>query len=719
MNSKWITRIKDKLKPKEQIPLNPLFRTLTVGNQNIVIRPEAPKPTETMSKQDATFYNKMYLLPHGKFQIMEDFKHYVYIDPIIDGRYFFFENEIDRRAMEMHDGAYNAYIKKVSKSLTKDRIQIVNPSTNDKEDPKPSRNREKWWSKNKMNQMLRKAFRRIRRDGYVVYYPIDKSKWADYNVRGAYYLFSDKELTETEWDEYGHPITWDVQLMLKNGAAALLNTDSKFKRTEFFERTIHIDEVVYYDPNDNQDYIPEPEGSEFWDNLVDYHYISEAVKSFDQRLGNGFMMVTVPYELWADEKAMNKIESKIKNINTENGIIVPSGSKVGSNPPEFNWMGMQGVQVDFVSHLDNIKDDIAGGMRFPKRWLYGDSEGAMESSGKDKLQVHIRLQEIFAEYTDFIKAVLMFHNQIKNWDDVDILPGFKLDLSDQEKAEMDLVKTENIAAKIWLTPNEQRDLDDPTLGPIDGGDELFAEQDNDANNQMDIDKSKGNDVSQGMSKSETKTDSYLLMEQLLHSMGVKKMGKILDVSPTTISKQRAALKVINTPHYKCDSLALQDSVAISEDIYRISNAALVIPQTKYYSQYSANCIRSPEAIKAAFNDPRTPKEFRIGVKIDDSHPRKVPLEITAADAVGTVQLKNIGDDGIIYGDITYDLTLADKILGAENWMRKYTESQKKLPTSISLYSRDIPHGADVMEENLDIRSFVFTRKPRNEVAGGI
>ena len=716
--SKWLTIIKEKLRKADPIPLNPLFRTLTVGNKNIIIRPETPKQ-DMMSKEDSTYYNKMYLLPHGKHQLMQDFAHFVYIDPIIDGRYFWHENEIDRRAMEKHDGAYNAYIKKVAISLTKDPIQIVNPSSDEDKDPTPSRNRQKWWHKNRMDKMARKAFRRIRRDGYVVYYPIDKNKWKDYNTRGPYYIFSDKELMETEWDEYGHPITWNVRMALKNGAGALLNTDPKWGRQDFFERTIHIDEVVYYDPNDSQEFIPEPQGSEFWDNLVDYHYISEAVKSFDQRLGNGFMMVTVPYELWANDTAMDKLEAKIKNVRTEEGIIVPSGSKAGSNPPEFNWMGMQGVQVDFVGHLNNIKDDIAGGMRFPKRWLYGDSEGAMESSGKDKLQVHIRLSEIFSEYTDFIKAVLKFHNQIQDYDDVEILPGFKLDLSDQEKAEMDLVKTQNIAAKIWLTVNEQRQLDDPTLEDKEGGDELFAEQDNDADNQKDIDTNKGNDVSQGMSKSETKTDSWVEMEKLLHTMGVKKMGPVLDVSPTTISKLRASLKQINTPHYKCDSLALEDSVAISDNIYRISNAALVIPQTKYYNQYNANCIRSPKAIKEAFNDPRTPKEFRIGVKTDDTHPSKVPLEITSADAVGTVQLKNIGTDGIIYGDITYDLNLADKILGDDNWMREYTESQKKLPTSISLYSKDIPHGADVMEENLDIRSFVFTRKPRNEVAGGI
>ena len=712
---KWLQSQK---KP-EWDPVNTAFRSVNVGDKIAIIRPSTRPKTDQVSKTDTIHYNKAYLLPHGKHQIMYDHEHFVYIDPLIDGRYFWFENEIDRRAMEKWDVFYHAYINKVADALTKENIQIVNPLKSDDESdqPTPRRNTQLWWDKNKMQVMLNKALKRMRRDGYVVYYRV-KDAFPDYIDRGAYYIFSDKELEEIEWDDWGHPIKWKVHIELKNGAAALLNTDARFNRRPHFERVIEIKDCVYFDPNYCQDYVPKPGGSHFWPKLVDYHYILEAVSSFDQRLGNGMMMVTVPWELWANDTAMNKLEEKVMNVRTEKGLIIPAG-KQGSNPPEFNWVGMQGVQVDFVGHLDKYEDNIAAGMGFPKRWLIGDQEGAMESSGKDKLQVHISLKEIFAKNAvNFVKAILKFHGQISSYNDADILPGFQLDLTDQEKAEMDLVKTENLVQKLqFLTPNEVRK--EAGYGEIEGGDDLFAEQNNDAENQKDIETTKGK-MSQTPSKKEVKADTnpFDNIRQIYNEYDVETLGKLMNVSPTTISKQRSALNSLYQPHLKYDALALSDSVQVQDDIYKIENAKLILPQSKYYSQYNANCIRSKEAILKAFNDPRNPKEYRIGVKSDDSHPSRIPLEVTNEDAIGTVKLKDVEKDGTVIGDIFYDLSIADRLLGDDNWLREYTQAGKKLGTSVALYSNDKPVGKDLVESDLDIRSFVFTRKPRNKEAGG-
>ena len=709
-------KLKQLFKVAQPIEPKPQFRVVNNGATNIVIKPELVK--ENLSKEDATYYNRMYLMPHGKHQVMTNFEHFVYIEPIIDGRYFWFENEIDRRAMERHDAFYNAYIKKVSESLTKEPIQIVKPNEIDKKDPENRRNKELWWRRKRLNTMLGKAFRRIRRDGYVVYYPV-KQSWPDYHTRGAYYVFSDKELTETKWDEFGHPIEWEVHLALKNGAGAVLMTDPKFGRPRAFERLISIDEVVYFDPHHNQDYIPEPAGSEFWDDLVDYHYIKEAVKSFDQRLGNGFMMITVPMELWANSDAMDKLEEKMKNVRTEKGLIIPSGSKTGgSNPPEFNWMGMQGVQVDFVGHLEKYEDGIAAGMRFPKRWLIGDQEGAMESSGKDKLQVHIRLSEIFNKYKDFVKAVLKYHGQIGAFDEVDILPGFKLDLSDQEKAEMDLVKTQNIAGKIWLTVDEQRDLDDPTLGHIEGGDQLFAEQDNDAANDQETEKVKGNNVSQGMSKSETKADSIDILVDVFTNkeISVRQLARMLDVSPTTVSKIRSKFDTDLLPKEKIDELLIkEDSVQISENIYEYSGIVLR-PQRKYYQQYDTHCVLPMDEITRIFKDETYPKEFRIGVTKQDDHSSKIKSEVLETNSIGTVKYLELTDEGI-FGKVRIDLTKTDKVIGDSNWIRDKTANGETIPLSVARWTVDKPFGSDMKEGKIDVRSYVATRKPRNKEIG--
>ncbi len=415
------------------------------------------------------------------------------------------------------------------------------------------------------------------------------------------------------------------------------------------------------------------------------------------------------------------------NVRTEMGLIWEVDDVEGT-PQKPEWMTPQ-TGADFVAHLDKFEDGICTGMGFPRRWLVGDSEGAMESSGKDKLQVHSKLNAIFNQWKRFIKGVCLYHGWIADFGDVEVRAGFKMELSEEEKVNIDMLKTDTIAAKTWLSINEQRKADGYEPVDEEGADDVMVQDeegggfgdsggDSESSNTAVKPSDAKNDIIE-MPMNTTQDDIDVLMDIFTNSekYSIAALEKITGVSGRTISRIRAKFDDDLKPKQKIDELVIkQDSVQISGDIYEYEGVVLK-PQTKYYDQYKANCITPKEEIARIFNDPTYPKQFMIGVTSDDSHKSQIPSEVLEKNAIGTVNYSKLQEDGSIWGKVRIDLSKSDKVLGKKNWVRDNTKLGRSIPMSVARWTIDKQQGKDRLETNIDIRSYVATRKPRNKDIG--
>jgi len=618
-----------------------------------------------------------------------------------------FTNAAHRVRMAYYHPWMKGYLEKVSKALWSTPPLFCKPAEEDKADPEEDEQIKTFWNENRLQDAVKKSWLKSMIHGICFLYPMDRQTFFDGYSGPAWAVYSSDELGQPAQFIQGHPYRWQI--------------NPSNKELMPFEATVN--QGIFYDFKNTDDFTGEPFGLGIWDLLVDWIWITDAVNAFDQRLGNGFLTIVVPNATTADE--ISEYEETIKNTRTEKGLVIRG---TVDEPVEVNWVGMSGMQVDFIKHLEKLEDLIAFNMGFPKRWIMGDAEGAMESSGEDALQVNIQLKNLFNEWVMFIKRILLFYGQISSFDDIIIKPPFELQLSEQEQTELRLMKAQLIAMKTWLTVNEQRAEDG--YEDIEGGDTLFesnagadapgGDVSNEMTSMMSTRASPG--AKQFQSSAKAKSDTEDLLAQIFtdNTISVRQLADLCGVSPTTVSKMREKFDAEGVPHYKEDELVMKaDAVALNEDLYEIEDVPVVLPQEKHYENLGYTAIRPREEIERIFNDPKYPKEFRIGVTPSGDHSSRIPLEVLNENTVGMVQFKRLDEEGNIRANIRYSLSEADRILGKDNFIRTHTMENIPIPTSVALYSRDRKGEKGVIERDLDVRSFVFTQTPRNPKAGGI
>lgn len=631
----------------------------------------------SMLKLDGLYYQKV----ASARQQLTDFEHYVHINEIIVNRAFDFENAYHREFVARAHPFMKRFIIDIAEMLSKNTPIFTTKDQKDEENPKPIEKLVKFWEDNNLGKMLSVFLKKCRTHGWAIYYPVT-DVYPSYYSRNAWYVYSPPECEQIEWDAYGHPTKFHVKATGKN-------------TTEF---DISITECVFYDHELTLDYSGEPVGRDIWDDLIDYLFIKESMKSFAQRLGNGFMVIGVPESTTDTE--ISSIKENMKHVRTEVGLLVRQSSE---DPVTVEWQ-QTGVQSGYVDHLAKYEDAIAVGMGMPKRWLLGDQEGAMESSGKDKIQVEITLKGIFSKFVDFIKSVLIYHGQIAKEDDVVILPHFEVNLSEIEVAQIEQLRTQTIASKTWATIDEKRQMD--------GMDPLTAEQRSEVEAQQqpqswgDNGQQRGDNERQRPS-AQKKVDSF---EDMFLGNSVRDLSEIFGLSPTTIAKIRSKLDEENRIHkrqidmtVKCDS--------VSDSTVEFSGYLLTPGELKYDDSEIMD-VRTIDEIRAFFNG-NTVKQIYGGVNSNDSHDSPVAAEIIRDEAVAIAEMVEVNENGLfIRGKL--DLNEVDKRLGSRNWIRERVERHEPIPISAALYSKDRIRNGKRYNTDLDVRSFVFTRLPRNK-----
>lgn len=622
---------------------------------------------------------------------------FVHRHTIIEKRAFFIDDAYHRNLMFYYHEWVGTPIKRIAAKLTSETPLFCKPGTENDEEPEILENIAKFWKNRRLNEALEKAFKKDAVHGISLLIPFEIP--ADWYSGPPWKVYSwDEIVNESTEYKFGHPVKFQI--------------NPTNKHLEPFE--ISITEGIFHDSSNSDDFNGTPIFTEIWDNLVDFLFISDAINSFDQRMGNGFMVIAVPIS--TTDTQIKQIESKVKNIRTEKGIVVRTNTE---EPVVIDWMKMGSVQVDFISHLNRFEGSFVRCYGFPKRFLFGDPEGAQESSGKDMLQINKRMKEIFSKWIVWIKKMLRFYGLIENFDDVVVKSPFKMDLSEQEIVMIENMKTQTIAAKTWLTVNEKRKLDgyeplsqdeeEKVLG-ISSNDNNYNENDNenDNTNSMNDKEENAYDNNQGV-----KRDA---LENFIFKNSLKDIAKTLGVSLGTAYKIRAKFDDDIKPKihlFDSEITCKTDSVESNLAHFRGVLLTPVSSENAFEYEEGIKDIRNAEEIRKWFNG-NTVKTIYGTVNSDDSHYSPIGADILRQEAVAIADVIDMDDSGKVFIDGKISLDAVDEKLGPNNWVRDYVSRGLKIPISVALYSRD-RYISDKLRENteLDVRSFVLTRVPRN------
>lgn len=646
---------------------------------------------------------------------------FIYKSEILQKKAYFFGKPRDREIVFTHNTIIDAAIKKIKKAITAVEPIFSIPSEEKEENPQEHEKAKNGWKSIYGREILAKAIEKSIKHGIVIYEPLDiPESDLEWYTNAPFFIRTWDEFTARGEPLYGMYTQYHIHPSnpeLKDYVIDITrNTLSKHPRDSgtIGENNHHAG--LFYDPENTDDHNGKPWFLGCWDNIQDYEAIKEARNSYDEQMGNGFMVIGVPSKDY--KKVKNNVKDSIQNVRREMGLVIPIEKDY---PVLIDFKGSAHM-VDFNADLNDVRRDIIANIGLPERWLFGDSEGAMESSGKDRLQVHDEIKNLFGNWKRFIKLVLKYHHFIDNLDEVEIKAPYELQLTETEKAEVDNLRAQTLDTKAqFLTLDEIRDeLGKKPVEPDELYNAILPPMPNDPNNPDNLNSSNENplNVAKTQPKAE-KTDSdpilqipYLKFDSVVEKASYRQLQEWTGLSKDSIGKIKRNLRENKQTNTKTDSIML-DSVEVSPDIY-ISSGLIVPTQKKYYPEYKSNFIRDYSQLSAAF-DRQKDETFPIGVYQSNGHDEGIDVGELAQ--FGETRLDSVDEQGI-HGTTVYDLTKVDEILGKDNWIRKRLKSKKKIPTSVGLISVDVPIDNETKYElNHTIKSFIATEHPRNEDAG--
>jgi len=472
--------------------MNPIIKRIVQRNIGKLTKKELAKAT---SKLDATIYDSKNNKVMGNEDYPTQSQHYVHRHRLIRKGIVHFTNVMHRQEVSFFHPWMKGYLEKVGKALWSKPPLFCRPSEDDKSEPKEDEIIKQAWEDKRLQEACRKMWHKSQVHGFGFLYPMKGTFFQGYSGP-EWTVYSLDEMGEPSDYSQGHPVKWTI------------NHTNKEKNDP---KEITIKQGLYYDYKNTDDFTGEPFGIGIWDLLIDWLWIQDAVNAFDQRMGNGFFTLVVPNN--TDPTEIAKYEDTIRNTRTEMGIVVRGAVE---EPVQMNWVGMAGVQVDFIAHLEKLEDLIAFNMGFPKRWIMGDREGARENGSNDSLQVNIQLKNLYTEWILLIKRILKWYNLISDYKDIIIKPPFELQLSEQEQIELDSIKTDTIAKKTWLSVNEQREEDGYEASEEEGADKIIPEEEPENGSNPGEDKEdQGKKPSSPKSDSEPLTGNYYLDTKMI------------------------------------------------------------------------------------------------------------------------------------------------------------------------------------------------------------
>ena len=522
----------------------------------------------------------------------------------------------------------------------------------DKTDPKERTDLMDWYLEERIDEAVEKIRNKSLTHGIAVYQPLlaDIPEWYS---GPKWYVRAADEMEETHW-EHGHPTRWMVSPSNKHLGPYELK----------------IQDCVFFDPHGTDDFDGESCFIGLWDEGIQYIFLDDAHQAFLQRVGHGFLVMVVPNG--TTQTDWDKYEDTIQHIRVKGGLIVRGDV---DEPVVIQWLKVEGGNNTFETYFADFDKKFALHTQMPKRLLFGDQEGAMESSGKDRLQAQSSLKDEFEKWIRVIKLILLKHGKISKLNEVDILPNFAMDKSDVEKLTEDGLKVDNIAKRSWITDDEKRAMDG--LPPM-------------TDEQIDDIAENANDpAAQG---------AFGVQGQ--NGAKKPKPGESSRNKPPNASKAK-----------KTDGLIkLKDSMKITGRKVTFDECILITPKSDPTYIDDVTIVLSKENIKRWF-DRVGPKEFHLGMNPPDVH---YDSDIYLDESVGVAVAMSIDSDGWVRGRATFDLDLVEGAIGPDNWLEKLIEQNGKPSISLGRISRTQRVGENTLVEyDIDVRGFLITQNPRN------
>lgn len=648
---------------------------------------------------------------------------FVYQSEIIRKKAYFYQNPTHREIVHQNNAILSAASKKIEDAVCSLDPKFIYPPKEDDEEEKVHKKSMKVWKERRGLDAFRKALHKSIRHGIVLYEPLDVDE--SWYTNSPFFVRSWDEILEVMEYNLGFPVLFDIHPTNENMAGYRIDIRKAYSSNipmgaDDDSQDENISTGFFFDPDNTDDHDGNPWFLGAWDNVIDYEIIKEARNSYDQIMGNGIPIVGIPAKQY--EKVKSNVVENLKNIRHSQGLVIPIEK---DHPVEIKFMASDAARVDFNADLNDIRRDIIANIGFPERWLFGDSEGSMESSGKDRMQVHDAMKNIFNKWKRFMLLFLKYHGAITSFDDIEIVAPYELQLTEREKVEIREIEVSTLMLQeTILTKDELREkLGYPPMTPEQEEELNQMEQLQQATppngdpNDMDDKTNEGKTQAKEEKKTDTKLEQkeeipYLLVDSFIQNTPYNDLKAFWKLSKDTIGKIKRNSKENVQINEKTDSILL-DSAQIGPDMY-MSSGLIVPTQKKYYPEYNATFIRSPIQLKEAFKRHKTDK-FPIGVYPSSGHDEGT--EVGEFAQFGEVVMDKVDEQGI-HGTTIYDLTKVDEILGPQNWIRKRLQKQMKINTSVGLKSTDIPIDAKTKYEiNHKIKSFVATQFPRNEKAG--
>ena len=584
---------------------------------------------------------------------------------------------------KLSEWAYSG-IYRVAVSITSKKIEFWNTKKNEKIEKL-----EKFWIKNQMDKLLKRAIILDRAHGGVLYCRNANARKYPWRLSEKIArIFSRCEIQRIWGDDQAYPTLFEGYYTAED----ILISRVDFKTDE--------NDSFWWASQETPDYLGIPMLWRIFDDLVDYILIKESMKAFALRWGHGFLAVQAKN---LDETQRLDLEDALQKLREERGIVL-SGAEQGDKIEWFN----PSTSFNFEGLLNKVEENLAQGIEMPLRWLKGSEQGALSSSTTDQNQGEVALRQIFNAYHEFIFSVLIFEDQITPEE----MAHIEIRIKDDDKTELQTLEQEgleidNLLKQTWLTDNEKRDR--LGLEPIEGGDQLNSIQMFGQDSDEESDEESNEKPTEEKDEEMQKTDA---IGNFIAKKSVREIAKELGISAGTAQKIKSNYlqyeEIEGNSHLdvriNLSDLKTDSNVMIAEG-YILTNDSLEYDGVKE--------ARPIETLRNWFEDPRTPKEFFLGANTDDSHTSQVNGEILKDESVGKVIVKGIDNRGLI-GEITIDRDRARERLGSEYWIDDYIKQNKSLPLSASSRVKRAIKDRVIFDRDMDIRSFVLTRKPRNE-----
>lgn len=639
-------------------------------------------------KTDTTYYNQENTYTADK--AIAKSESWVHKSAILRNKWVSENNAIHREMVAKYNEIAHSNIYKVAVALTKEAPLFVVPGTEDDEEPEIHEAAADFWSEYEYQKMLTNFIIACRNHGFGIFHPLKQQPRTLWDVQPAWRVYSAREISQIYTDPIGNPTSIKLDYTVLD---------------QPLDPTIHWKDFIFFLPEYTLDLKGIPSNHVIWDSIMAYEGVFDSMQAFDQRLGNGFLTVVLGEQL--GEAVKSGVEDKMKKTRTEKGLLI---TDTGDAPINVDWMN-PGQGSRFVEDLTKIEEKAAWGIGLPLMWLKGNRSGAVTGSEEDRNSVYEMLRGFFKPYELFMKYVLLYHGIIANLDEIVIKPNISVDVSDLDMAQVENMKTNTIASKTWLTTNEKRELDG--YDEMDEG-QMSEEQEimgmiqavGDMGNEPGEEKDPNKEKKKEKPKADSSNDG---VGAYFRDTSIMKLTSDLPISKQTVEKLRKHFDEEKRFRNKAFDVVLKtDSMSITENMVSFDGVLLAPHDSLNYPDHIE--IQTPEEVRKWY-DSNSPKEMYLGVEYAPNHNNS--NEVMKVESVGTVKATGIDDDSNILANYKFDLTEVDKLLGKDNWIREYIKDKKNLPTSIGLFSRDKIRNGLTYRTDLDIRSAVLVKNPRN------